>query len=186
MFLLYLACYSINASLLCSSPFFFLLCFRSDSRSISPHQHSFLPRRSCSSNLLVSEEVVTPMMDRQLMLSTFILPRPLTPSTTDFFWWEAWSLCVGLKHPFLVVCREFTSVQNSQQPFLWGWCHNGDSADTTRTFTVVLLLHGTYRLIPPSAIISQLSEKVPWDDSRWFWHSHSCIKISQGSMVSDR
>ncbi len=40
-----------------------LLPFLSDTRSISPHQHGFLSRRSCLSNLLVFEEVVPRMMD---------------------------------------------------------------------------------------------------------------------------
>ncbi len=40
-----------------------LLSFLSDTRSISSHQHGFLLRRSCLSNLLVFEEVVTHVMD---------------------------------------------------------------------------------------------------------------------------
>ncbi len=40
-----------------------LLSFYSGPRSILSHQHGFLPRRSCHSNLLVFEEAVTRMMD---------------------------------------------------------------------------------------------------------------------------
>ncbi len=40
-----------------------LLSFLSDTRSISPNQHGFLPRRSCLSKLLVFEEAATSMMD---------------------------------------------------------------------------------------------------------------------------
>ncbi len=39
-------------------------CFLSERRTISPHGHGFLPRRPCISNLVVSEEVVTQMMDQ--------------------------------------------------------------------------------------------------------------------------
>ncbi len=39
-----------------------LLSFLSDARSISPHQHGFLPRRPCLSNLLVFEEAMTHKM----------------------------------------------------------------------------------------------------------------------------
>ncbi len=40
-----------------------ILSFLSETRTISPHQHRFLPRRSCLSNLLVFEEAVTRIMD---------------------------------------------------------------------------------------------------------------------------
>ncbi len=40
-----------------------LLSFLRETWVISPHQHGFLPRRSCLSNLLVFEEAVTGMMD---------------------------------------------------------------------------------------------------------------------------
>ncbi len=40
-----------------------LLSFLGDTRSILPHQHDFLPRRSCLSNLLVFEVAATRMMD---------------------------------------------------------------------------------------------------------------------------
>ncbi len=40
-----------------------LLSFLSDTRSISPYQHGFLPRRSYLFNLLVFEEAVTRMID---------------------------------------------------------------------------------------------------------------------------
>ncbi len=48
-----------------------LLSSRSDTRSTSPHQHGFLPRRSSLSNLLVFEEAVTRTVDEgtQLMSS---------------------------------------------------------------------------------------------------------------------
>ncbi len=36
-----------------------LLSFLNDTRSISPHQHGFLPRRSYVANLLILEEAVT-------------------------------------------------------------------------------------------------------------------------------
>ncbi len=40
-----------------------LLSFLSDTWSISPHQHGFLPRRPFLSNLLIFDEAVTRMMD---------------------------------------------------------------------------------------------------------------------------
>ncbi len=39
-----------------------LFSFLSDARSISPHQHGFLPRRPCLSNPLVFEEAMTHKM----------------------------------------------------------------------------------------------------------------------------
>ncbi len=39
------------------------LSFIIETRSISPHQHGFLPHRSCLSNLLVFGEAVPRMMD---------------------------------------------------------------------------------------------------------------------------
>ncbi len=58
-----------------------LLTFLSDTRSISTHQHGFLPRRSCLSNLLVFEEAVTRMMDEGHAVDVaLIFPRPLTPT----------------------------------------------------------------------------------------------------------
>ncbi len=40
-----------------------LLSFLSETRTITPHQLGFLPRRSCLSDLLVFEVAVTCMMD---------------------------------------------------------------------------------------------------------------------------
>ncbi len=59
-----------------------------ETRPISPQQHSFLPSRPCVSNVLAFEEAVTSMVVKftLLMSSTLILPRPMTHSTTDFFW----------------------------------------------------------------------------------------------------
>ncbi len=40
-----------------------LLLFLSETRSLSPSQHGFLPRRSCLSNLILQEERVTSLLD---------------------------------------------------------------------------------------------------------------------------
>ncbi len=40
-----------------------LLLFLTETRSLSPSQHGFLPRRSCLSNLILQEERVTLLLD---------------------------------------------------------------------------------------------------------------------------
>ncbi len=40
-----------------------LLLFLTETRSLSPSQHGFLPRRSCLSNLILQEERVTRLLD---------------------------------------------------------------------------------------------------------------------------
>ncbi len=40
-----------------------LFLFLTETRSLSPSQHGFLPRRSCLSNLILQEERVTRLLD---------------------------------------------------------------------------------------------------------------------------
>ncbi len=66
-----------------------LLSFLSETMVITPHQHGYLPRRCCLSNLLVFEEAVTGMMDEGHTHDVIYLDFDkiyLSQSATDFFW----------------------------------------------------------------------------------------------------
>ncbi len=65
-----------------------LFSFLSDTRSISPYQHGFLPRRSCLSNLLVFEEAVTRMIDKS--------------HTVDVIYLDFAKAFVSVNHKFLL------------------------------------------------------------------------------------
>ncbi len=102
-----------------------LLSILSDTRSISPHQQGFLPRRSCLSNLLVFEEAVTRMMDEGHTVDVIYLDFAKAFDSVNHRFLLAemspsilvMSSCAGLKHTFLVGSRECTSVENTRGPF---------------------------------------------------------------------
>ncbi len=127
----------------------------------------------------------------QLMLSTLILPRPLAPSTTDFFWWK-WrpSLTFWLS---LESTRRWRTVMHSgapqgcvKGPLLFLFFINGLSgvldaltllfADDVKTVTRRSRSVNLENSLPAAwdwsnkwdqillnATISQSGEKFPWD-----------------------
>ncbi len=125
------------------------LSFLSEALSISPHQHGFLPRRSCLSNLLVFEEVVTRMMDEGHAVDLIYLdcakavPRFLLD----------WGLfqCTFHRAPWLAhSCFSFSWMTSQMPSKQWPcslrlmseWWLGGSR---TWTCTVLLLLHATGR-----------------------------------------
>ncbi len=92
------------------------LSFLSEARTISLHQHGFLPYRSCLYSLLVFEETVTRIMDEGHTAAVIYLDFVKTFDTIiNRFFWCKWSpsvvvmsSCVGLKHAFVVGSREYT------------------------------------------------------------------------------
>ncbi len=52
--------------------------FLTETQSLSPSQHGFLPRRSCLSNLILQEERVTRLLDEghtvELVYLDFVMP----------------------------------------------------------------------------------------------------------------
>ncbi len=46
--------------------------FLTETRSLSPSQHGFLPRRSCVFNLILQEERVTRLLDGQIMYLVYL------------------------------------------------------------------------------------------------------------------
>ncbi len=86
-----------------------LLSFLGETRSISPHHHGFIFRRSCLSNLQVFEEAV---MSIDVIYPDF---TKAFDSDNHRFFWRKWSSsvlvmssCGGLKHTFLGGSREYT------------------------------------------------------------------------------
>ncbi len=208
-----------------------LLYFLSETRSISPHQHGF--RRSCLSNLLVFEEVVTRMTDEGHTVDViyldfaktfdsvnhrFLLPKIKSFGLGDFIVRriEAYlsgrisRVHVGGEHPGAIPMQWCPAgLRNRPTPAslfsersprcprstdatVCGWRENGNSANPEHEPSQL-----SYWLVEEMGSTNQsyqMQLSHNWARSshefvffsRWVWHRHPCIQISQRFWGSDR
>ncbi len=95
-----------------------LLSFLSDTRSISPHQHGFLPCRSRLSNLLVFEEAVTSMMDEG--------------HTVDVIYLDFAKAFDSVNHRFLLAKMKSFGLRDVVVRWIEAYLSGRVSGDTTR------------------------------------------------------
>ncbi len=128
-------------------------------RSFSPHQHGFLPPRSCLYNLLVFEKAVTRLQDEGHTVEVTYL---------DFA--KAFD---SVNHRFLLGKMKSFGLGDAA----WPNCCMGlvEEMGPTDQFCQMQLTHNRMRGSPEIVFFP-----------RWVWHPYPCIQISQGSRGSDR